>query len=89
MYSLAFLPKAKKDLSKIDPIWQKRIKKKLELLAQNPLALKNSIKPLKGKDHKGMGRLRVGNFRIIFQKKEKELIIVIVRIAHRSGVYRK
>ncbi len=88
MFTLKFLVSAKKDLSKIDPIWQRRIKKKLELLARNPLTLKNSIKPLKGKAYKGMAWLRVGNYRIIFQKKEKKLIIVIIRIANRSGIYR-
>lgn len=88
MYSLKFLPKAKKDLSKIDPIWQKRIRKKLEFLAQNPLSLKNSIIPQRAKDFKGMARLRVGNYRVIFKKDGKELIIVIVRIADRKEIYK-
>ena len=89
MYALSFLKKARDELSKIEPIWQKRIKAKLEILAKNPVALMNSIKALKGNKYKGLARLRVGHYRIIFQKKEKDLIILIVRIAHRGDVYRK
>jgi len=32
-------------------------------------------------------RLRVGNYRIIFKKEEKELIIIIIRIGHRKEIY--
>jgi len=38
---------------------------KLLILSQNPEALKNNIKPLKG-EYKGLKRLRVGRYRIIF-----------------------
>ncbi|MBC8346639.1 MAG: type II toxin-antitoxin system RelE/ParE family toxin [Candidatus Marinimicrobia bacterium] len=88
VYSLIFLKKAKDELQKIDPIWQKRIKAKLEILAKNPIALSNKILPLKGKQFKGLARLRVGHYRIIFQKKDEELIILIVRITHGGFVYR-
>lgn len=88
MYKLVFLKKAKAEFAKVDPVWQKRIKTKLELLASNPTVLKNQIKPLKGLE-KGLARLRVGSFKIIFQKKDKELIILIIRIAHRRKVYRR
>ena len=87
MYSLFFLTNAKEELRRVDPIWQKRIKAKLDILCKDPRAIKNNISALKGK-YKGLARLRVGNYRIIFQKKEKELIILIVRIANRSGIYK-
>lgn len=32
-------------------------------------------------------RLRVGNYRIIFEKREKELVVLVARIGHRSQVY--
>ena len=86
MYRVRFLRKAADELKKIDPIWQNRIKEKINQLAENPSLLKNRIKPLKGK-YKKFLRLRVGNYRIVFQKKEEELIIVIVRVAHRREVY--
>jgi len=83
MYQVKFLKKAVNELKTIDPIWQNRIKEKIIQLAKDPSQLKNRIKPLKGKYNKFL-RLRVGSYRIIFQKKDKELIIVIIRVAHRK-----
>jgi mRNA interferase RelE/StbE len=86
MYQVKFLKKAVFELKRIDPIWQNRIKEKIIQLAENPSQLKNRIKPLKGKYSKFL-RLRVGSYRIIFKRKDKELIIVIIRVAHRSEIY--
>lgn len=86
MYKLKFLGKALGDLKKIDRAHQIIIKEKLLMLAENPQVLKNNIKKLKGtKDN--YYRLRVGSYRVIFKKKEKQLIIIIVRIGHRKEVY--
>ncbi len=86
MYEIRFLKRAVDDLMSIDPIWQKRIKRKIEILANNPASLKNNIKVLKGK-YSGLARLRVGNHRVIFRVKESTLMILIIRIATRLGVY--
>ncbi len=87
MYKLFFFKKAKAEFKRIDPIWQKRIKTKLEILASHPVFLKNQIKSLSGKQR--LARLKVGSYRVIFQKKNKELIIIIIRVSHRRKVYRK
>jgi len=58
----------------------------LLILVKNPEVLKNNIKKLGGiKDD--YYRLRVGNYRVIFKKEEKELIIIIIRIGHRKEIY--
>lgn len=88
MYRLKFLKKAQEELSKIDPVWQRRIKAKLEILAENPAVLKNQINALKGKI-KGLAWLQVGPYKNIFQKQEKVMIILIVRISHRRDIYRR
>ena len=86
MYKLKFLGKAQDDLKNIDRAHQKIIKEKLLILAKNPEVLKNNIKRLGGiKDD--YYRLRVGNYRVIFKKEEKQLIIIIVRIGHRKEIY--
>ena len=86
MYSLNFLNSAKKEFKKLDTIAQKTIKEKLLLLVENPEILKNNIKALKG-EYKGKFRLRVNQYRIIFQVKDDELIIIVVRVGHRKEVY--
>jgi len=86
VYQLRFLGRAIDDLSRIDRAHQKIIKEKLLILAENPEALKNNIKRLKG-DLEDLYRLRIGRYRIIFKKDGKDLVILILRIGHRKDVY--
>lgn len=87
MYTLKFLGKALQDLKKIDYPFQKIVKEKLLILAENPDILKNNITRLSGANEDYF-RLHVGNYRIIFEKKEKGFLILVVRIGHRREVYR-
>jgi len=86
VYKFKFLGKALNDLKNIDRAHQKIIKAKLLILAKNPEVLKNNIKKL-SREKNDYYRLRVGNYRIIFKKEKKELIIIIVRIGHRKEIY--
>lgn len=86
MYELRFLGRAVDDLSRIDRPHQRIIKEELLILAEDPEALKNNIKRLKG-DLGDLYRLRVGRYRIIFKRDRDELLILIVRIGHRKDIY--
>jgi mRNA interferase RelE/StbE len=86
MYAVEFLPAATKELKQLDFVIQTQIKKKILLLATDPDKLKNNIKPLKG-EYRGKFRLRVGEYRVIFQIKEEKLLITIIRIGHRKEIY--
>jgi mRNA interferase RelE/StbE len=86
LFKLRFLGRALDDLGRIDRPFQKIIKEKLLILAENPEALKNNIKRLSGTD-KDLYRLRVGSYRVIFKKDKEELVIIVVRIGHRKEVY--
>lgn len=70
----------------IDRAHQKIIKAKLLILAENPGALKNNIKRLAG-SAEDLYRLRVGDYRVIFKKEERQLVILIIRIGHRKEIY--
>jgi len=86
MYELHFLSSAEKEFKKLDTPVQKIIKEKLLLLTTNPDILKNNIKALKG-EYKGKFRLRINQYRVVFQVKDEELIIIVVRVGHRKEVY--
>lgn len=86
MFTLRFLGRALDDLSRIDRPHQRIIKEKLLILAENPEALKNNIRRLKG-GVENLYRLRVGSYRVIFKKDGMELTILIIRIGHRKEVY--
>jgi mRNA interferase RelE/StbE len=86
VFTLRFLGRALDDLSRIDRPHQRIIKEKLLILAENPEALKNNIRRLKG-GVENLYRLRVGSYRVIFKKDGMELTILIIRIGHRKEVY--
>jgi len=86
MYEIEFLPSAQKELKQLDFVVQKQIKKKILLLAEDPNKLKNNIKALKG-EYAGKFRLRVRDYRVIFQIVERKVLIIIVRIGHRKEIY--
>lgn len=86
MYTIEFLPSAKKELAGLDRVIQKQLKEKIVLLATDPAVLKNNIKPLKG-EYTGKFRLRVRDYRVIFQIIDDRVLITIIRIGHRKEVY--
>lgn len=61
----------------------KRIMNKIAEYAANPEAFANNTKALTGRSGK---RLRVGDFRVLFEETEKE--IIVSDIGPRSGVYK-
>ena len=70
-----------KDISKAEAI---RLVKKISThLVLDPL---NLGKPLRG-ELSGLYRYRIANYRVIYEIRKQELIIVIVRIGHRKDVY--
>jgi len=86
MYRIEFLREAYEEFRRLDRPVQELIKEKLEKLAKNPEALKNNIKPLKGR-YSGLFRLRVGNYRVIYRLEKDRLLILIVRVGHRREIY--
>jgi len=83
MYKVLFTKKSQKDLDKISKKDKKRILLKLLELQKDPFIGKR----LKGK-LTVFYSLRVWPYRIIYEIKRKRLIILIIRIGHRQGVYK-
>jgi mRNA interferase RelE/StbE len=61
------------------------IREKLEQLAHDPMAPNPNVKPLKGEP---AFRLRVGAWRVIYELRHNELVVLVLRIGPRGGVYR-
>lgn len=79
-YEATLKPRAIKDLAKLPSNIQRRILEKVELLQDD---LQGDVKHLT--DFTPEYRLRVGDYRILFEIEEAEL--VIYRIRHRSKAY--
>ena len=82
-YSLAFKKSVAKDLRNIPNKDVKRILKGIELLCDNPRA-EGCIK-LSGQE---LYRIRQGMYRILYEIQDSALIVMVVKVAHRSDVYK-
>ncbi len=86
IYQLEYTKDAEKYLQKIPQNYLKRIKKKIENLAINPFPL--GFKDLKGVKYEGVYRIKVGDYRILYEVLQNELIILVIDVGPRGGVYR-
>ncbi|MBI3459200.1 type II toxin-antitoxin system RelE/ParE family toxin [Candidatus Azambacteria bacterium] len=83
-YCVVIPKKTQKDLDKIDKRYRDRVVDALSVLSLDPYAGKN----LAG-EYKEKYSYRVWPYRIIYEIYKKELVILIIRIGHRQGVYGK
>lgn len=85
-YKISYERKAINKLKKIDKTQQKMIVSWIEKNIMGTNNPRNYGKPLNGK-MKGFWRYRVGNYRIVADIKDNEVIILIVDIGHRRDIY--
>lgn len=84
MYKLLFDEEVVKDLRKIDKTQQSKILSVIKLkLIENPYVGKKLIGDLSP-----LYRYRVGNYRIIYDVVEKEVVVVVIKIKHRKDAYK-
>lgn len=81
-----YTTESQKQLSKLDKTIQQRIKKYLDEVSK----LENPRSRGKGltSDKSGIWRYRVGDYRILCNIVDSQLIITVIKINHRSGVYK-
>jgi mRNA interferase RelE/StbE len=84
-YQVRVKPQAEKALSRIPNPIRRRIVTALEGLARDPRPA-GCIKLTGASD---AYRIRVGDYRIVYQIEDRVLIVYVVRIAHRRDVYRE
>ncbi len=73
-------------LDRLDKEVQKQIKDKLRELYRTPFG-QHAPLALKGAQFKGLYKLRVGDWRLIYKIERNELLFIT--LGHRSEVYRK
>ncbi len=85
MWRLTYTTEALKALARMDQVMARRVRARVLALAQDPRAKNNNVTKLSGVD--GF-RLRVGEWRVVYTLKDSILTVVVIRIGHRSEVYR-
>ena len=82
-YELKIQKNAQKSLAKVSEPFQSKIINKIYDLANNPYY---NSKKLIGRE---AYRIRVGNYRVIYEINNNELIILVINIGHRKDIYTK
>ncbi len=83
-YRLELSPRAIRDLKKLPPQVQVRLKGHIDALAANPRPrgiskLKNDVNAY---------RIRVGDYRVLFEIHDPVLLVIVLKIADRKEAYR-
>lgn len=84
MWKIRYKESVKKDLKKISKENQSLIKKSIEdKLLVDPIKFGFSLR----RNLRGLKKLRVGDYRVIFEVKKEEVIVIVIKIGHRKEVY--
>lgn len=83
-YQIEISNKAAKQLKKLSTDIRDRINEKILELAENP----RPSGVVKLENTENQYRIRVGNYRILYEIQDDVLIVKVVRVGHRKDVYR-
>jgi mRNA interferase RelE/StbE len=83
-YEVKFSRGAKKQFRKLPIDVQQRIQTKINDLAIEPRP--NGVKKLQGDDNSY--RVRVGDYRVVYEIGDDVLIVTVIKIGHRSEIYK-
>ncbi|MDB9316113.1 MULTISPECIES: type II toxin-antitoxin system RelE family toxin [Cyanophyceae] len=84
-YKIEFTKGAVKELKKLPPDIRERIELKIQDLAVNPRP--DGVKKLQSE--LSLYRIRVGDYRVIYQIQDDILLVTIVKAKHRREIYRQ
>lgn len=82
-YAVALAPAAKRQLKALPRGVQIHILERLDALGAEPRPF--GVEKLT--DAHGLYRVRVGNYRIIYQIREKQVLVLVAKVGRRDSVY--
>lgn len=83
IYSVRIKGSAAKELARLPRDARERLVEVIDKIGEEPLAgalLKGGLR--------GLRRIRVGNYRIVYEVLDDELVVLVIRVAHRRESYR-
>ncbi len=82
-FRVEIAPLARRQIRKLDRKAQQAVVDRIEQLAATPRP--SGVRKLVGEDD--LYRVRVGDYRVIYQIRDPDLLILIVKVGHRREVY--
>ena len=83
-YRIVLTTAARKNLTALPKNMLGRVDARILSLADNPRP--SGVAKLKGR--KNFWRIRVGDYRVVYEVRDEMLVVVVIRIGHRREVYR-
>lgn len=83
-HTISYVPSAAKAIRKLDKPTAFRVLDAIGALASDPHPA--GCIQLKGGD--GEFRIRVGDYRVVYDVQDDELVVLVLRVGHRREVYR-
>lgn len=83
-YRIDVAPSALRQLRKLDPQARRKVQAAIELLAEEPRPPAAKMLVNAG----GAWRVRVGDYRVVYDIEDGRLVILVLAVAHRRDVYR-
>ena len=84
-YQIEILPSAQRELDALPVQVRERVDKAIEVLAINPRP--PGVIAMQG--YRGLLRLRVGSYRVIYQVDDALFVVTVVQVGHRREIYRR
>lgn len=84
MYSVTFTKQAVRTLRRIPKNIANLIREKIDTIALDPYAPHNNVTKLVGRSGY---RLRVGDWRVIYELQDAQLVMLVVKIGPRGEIY--
>lgn len=86
-YLVLLVPSAKRALASLPIAVQRRLRGAIDGLATDPRPPGSKL--LAGKATDRLWRIRAGDYRILYDIRDEELVVLVIRVGHRREVYRK
>ena len=84
MYEIEFRPRAFRQLQALPRAVQRRVLNRIERLGEDPRP--RGVRKLTGADR--TYRIRIGDYRVIYDILDRKLVVLVLRVAHRREAYR-
>ena len=84
-YQVKFMPKAVGDISRLDKVIAQRIMTKIRWLSEN---FDNLTPEMLVGDWKGLFKLRVGSYRVVYTVNQKGQLITVHLVGHRRDIHK-
>ena len=86
-YTIEFVKSARKEFERLPAKIRAKTAEALNLLALNPYSELLKIKKMKGAPD--LYRIRLGEYRVLYELRNERLVVVVIKLGHRREVYRK